>query len=230
VLALSLAQFHFTVRLRRTCPHLPHDILATLIDVRPAPIQPQRFRACFSAARAFLEVTMSDHLPKELDEYAAAIGEVCIALAYLESLLDFSLTDWLGIKDENKQNILTGHTDLTQKVMMLKGLGFLNKPSDDWFERFKAELNNVINLLERRNRVVHDIWSPNADATMTRIRMRVAFARPQSFKAIELSTIERVRTPVTEIWKLVEDMNACNGRIIGITNEVGVGHRAPHAT
>jgi hypothetical protein len=159
-------------------------------------------------------------LNDEHSEYATAIGEVCIALAYLESLLDYSLTEWLGIEDENKRYILTGHTDLNQKVMMLKGLGFLKKPSDEWFERLKAELNNVINLLERRNRVVHDLWSPNEDATMTRIRMRVAFTKPQSFKRPELSTIERVQTHVAEIWRLVNDMNACNGRIIALTQEL----------
>ena len=79
-----------------------------------------------------------DALPDEYTEYATAIGEVCIALAYLESLFDFALTDWLGINDDDKGYILTGHTDLGQKVIMLKGLGFLTKVSDEWFERLSG--------------------------------------------------------------------------------------------
>ena len=51
---------------------------------------------------------------------------------------------------------------------------------------------------------------------MQRIRMRVSFSNPQSFKPLQMTTIERHRIPVGEIWTLVSDMKAANVRLMAL--------------
>jgi hypothetical protein len=35
------------------------------------------------------------------------------------------LMDWAGIDDDSVRNIISGHSDIRQKLMMMKGLGFM---------------------------------------------------------------------------------------------------------
>jgi len=142
-----------------------------------------------------------------LDDHAMAIGWTCIMLSQLEATVG-SLVAWLAyINDKDVRNILDGHTDINQKVMMAKGLGFLRPPPSrpGWFERLNTALDGIRTMQDKRNRFVHDSWTVTENKT-ERIRKRVAFKKPQSREPVELTTIEQVPVDVEEIWTLAKEI------------------------
>lgn len=155
------------------------------------------------------------------DPLAAAIGNVTINLAYLESLIDEMLMSWAGIVDYDITNIIMGHTDLSQKLTMLKGVGFLRKPSDEWFERLRAEVTTIEKLREKRNRAIHDLWSPGDDSrNWKRIRSGVFLKRLQSRQPLQLTTIERTPVDVDEVWALADEIARMTTTLMLLDDEI----------
>lgn len=164
---------------------------------------------------------------RKADPYATAIGNVAINIAYLESTIDGILMEWAGIVDFDVSNIFVGHTNLNQKIMMMNGLGFLRKPSYEWFERLRTELNRVDSLQERRNRVIHDLWSPLDKKNYQRIRFRVLLRKPQSRQPLQMTTIERTPVKVEEIWKLADEISEMTSILMILDHEMRAHPKPP---
>lgn len=154
----------------------------------------------------------------EFEEHATAIGYVCLQLAALESLLDRCIWVGLDLQNAKAMDCIAANCDLSQKTRMLKGLAFLNKPSDDWFDRVRSTLDGIKVLQERRNRIVHDEWIPTPEG-YERARKRVAFKKAQSFQPLKLLTYEAVPIKAADIWRLVDDIDEASNALFSIFTE-----------
>ena len=151
----------------------------------------------------------------QLQGHAVAIGWVCIKLAHLELVLDIFIKTAAPIEDSQVGDIITGGADMGQKVQMVKGLGFLRKTSDTWFEELRTELNRIKPLQERRNRFIHDVWVQSSTAPNL-LRKRIALKKPQSHQAEQLTTTETVKITVDEIWDLVNDIMDTHSKLMNL--------------
>src|SRR3546814_2313559 len=54
---------------------------------------------------------------------------------------------------------IVNNMDMRDKIKGLLALGFLKKPSDDWYNELKTTINEIDNdLRPERNRMIHDSW------------------------------------------------------------------------
>lgn len=87
-------------------------------------------------------MSIDDPFLAPLEGHAKAIGYACINWAWLEliaetflmHLLTMHVTDPVG-------HCVMVNSDIRSKLAMIKSIGFLKRPSDDWFNRLETLVN-----------------------------------------------------------------------------------------
>jgi hypothetical protein len=149
-----------------------------------------------------------------LDEHAHAIGYLCMRWAMLEQRLHHCLDDLKAFPDEKTGECLTSNTDLRTRIDMLRGVAFLRKPSDKWYEEFSALLNRIDSEMRcKRNRYIHDMWlHANVPSPVKRKRgVKVAKAPATGVRSLTTYTDDPVSHD--DIWNFVYQVERVSTRL-----------------
>ena len=92
-------------------------------------------------------------------DHAQWIGYLCIAWNWLDLEIDAILFALMGSDDESATAAVIYNMDQRDKIRAVLALGFIKKPSDDWYAELRSVVNEIDNnLRNERNRMVHDVW------------------------------------------------------------------------
>jgi hypothetical protein len=147
-----------------------------------------------------------------IDDHAHAVGYVCVAWAILETELDRMFLDLVPLSqrtpvDKSICESVTGNSNMRDKIKMLKAIGFIRKPSDEWY----AEVEKVLDLIDNdfrttRNRYIHDLWVQEypkdkyaPEPTVIKRQRGARVVNTQS-RTQELSLFKDAPTTADEIW------------------------------
>lgn len=141
-----------------------------------------------------------------MQKCATLIGNLCFAWSALELGLDKLIRGVMAFPNEDAAETLLANIDARDKIRITLGLGFLRKPSEEWFEILKWCLDQIdSDLRNRRNRFVHDHWHVSSKG-ITRIARRTGFRKPQARMATEYYTEIAQPTSEKDIQSLIEDV------------------------
>jgi len=142
---------------------------------------------------------------RHLDGHALALGHLCFAWSHFEISIDSLLMSLVGIYGEdNGAELVTSHMNLDQKLQIIKGMGFLKKPSDEWLGKLFSVVKEIGKIKERRNHFVHAFYWPMEDADNRIFIMREeSRTRLKKVKGEYAVGAEEVEVDPTEIWNLV---------------------------
>ena len=149
------------------------------------------------------------------DEYARAIGHVCIAWSQLEAMINatFHYLAFHSSEESPGSRIICHNIDFREKIQIVMGMAHYGKHSDEWFSTLQKTMNDIDNLIRpERNRMVHDHWIYENEQ-MRRKTLRPGFKKPQAFQ-LECSTDHVEPIEVDDIWRLVEDIETSRGKLI----------------
>lgn len=138
-----------------------------------------------------------------LHEHATAIGYMCICWASLERRLHHCLVDLKAFPNAAIGESITADADLRSRIAMLKGVAFVRKPDNKWYDAFCAVLNRIDGEMRiERNRYIHDLWiHANVDAPVKR-SFKVEVSKPRSFHR-EFTTQQDEPVSADDIWNFV---------------------------
>ncbi len=136
-------------------------------------------------------------------DHAEAIGQFVIAWSELEHAAD-ELIMRLGVLDESYGSIVLGHIDFRDKLAILRSLGFVKQPNDEWFAFLEKTVNQIDGVLRPfRNRIVHDAWSFTPTGRAFRVEREPKLLRPQAHERV-LDTLRAKPTTPEDIVKGVK--------------------------
>lgn len=161
-----------------------------------------------------------DDWDHQMSNHATAIGFVCIKWSWLELILDCYVAQLCGLDIGSiESQVLTPNMDIRAKVTTVRALGREKRLSDDWF----AELDKVLVKIDddirlKRNRVVHDIWSPPTGARTQPYRTyaRTKVIRTQSFQSPKLTTHEKVEMSALEIIAIANEITKAVNQLLDL--------------
>lgn len=166
----------------------------------------------------------------QLENQARAIGYLCIMWGHLEGHVDIALGQLTPLPYDQTAHCITANTDIRDKIEMLKGIAFLRKPSDAWFEEMLTTLNTIDNdLRPKRNRYVHDVWLDGDAKSTKKMTRKTIISKPQAFKRA-LSTSQLTEVGKDEVWDLVREIVLTTmklGLLIQLRDEASEGPRPP---
>src|SRR3546814_17474159 len=96
---------------------------------------------------------------------------------------------------------IVNNMDMRDKIKGLLALGFLKKPSDDWYNELKTTINEIDNdLRPERNRMIHDSWHNTGDEAFR----LTTYAKVSHVQARELALHFGEGKPIgpSDIWVL----------------------------
>jgi hypothetical protein len=142
-----------------------------------------------------------------LDDHAHAIGYVCIKWSMLEAECDRLIEVLAPLEHGNASASILGHIDITEKIKIMRALGFLRKTTDAWYDRLDSALKNIDeDVRPKRNRFIHDTWlhkwSPQK-TTVIRRQSGAKVTKPQS-RQKTLSVFIETIVESSEIWDLAK--------------------------
>jgi hypothetical protein len=162
----------------------------------------------------------------ELENQAKAIGYVCIMWGHLEGFVDMALQELAPLPRDQTSNCITVNADIRSKIEMIKGIAFIRKGSDAWFDEMLILLNRIDNELRpKRNRYIHDLWLGATGNSTEKMTRRTVLSRPQAFQR-NLSTFQMSLAGKNEVWDFVKEivmatfaLNLLIGHHIRLTSE-----------
>lgn len=159
---------------------------------------------------------------KRLKSYATAIGYVCINWTWLEQIVDVALSYFMNQQISSvEMECVVVNADIHDKLKMLKALAQLRKPDDDWFDRMDTLINKISqNIAPRRNRVVHDRWTPGHSDAAMRTYARTAIVKPQSHQPKKLTTHQTFSMKVTDINAVSKDITLATHALFVLMRDV----------
>lgn len=141
-----------------------------------------------------------------MQECATLVGNLCFAWSGLELGLDKLIRGITAFPNNDVADTFLINIDARDKTRIAAGLGFLRKPSDEWFEILKWCLDQIDNdLRTRRNRFVHDLWHVSAQG-IKQIGRKTGFRKPQANKELEYYIETERSTEAKDIQELLEDV------------------------
>jgi hypothetical protein len=147
----------------------------------------------------------------QLDQHAQAIGYVCITWGWLEGVIDHLLNVATPLPRGDAAECITANADMERKILMLKGVAFLRRKDDQWFNDLCETLDYISNTLRNeRNRFVHDRWTQSP--TPVKRQAKTSLSKPQAFVR-SLTTHKNERVPVDEVWDLVRRIEEAHRRL-----------------
>jgi hypothetical protein len=134
-----------------------YELLATTAAARSKRCQAS---VCSSTSRPQALIMKNPRVHyTEIDDHAHAIGYVCITWAILETELDKLLTVLAPLEFGEAGESVLGNSNIRDKIKMLKALGFIRKPADNWYHQLEQVLNHIDQQLRiTRNQYIHDLW------------------------------------------------------------------------
>lgn len=174
-----------------------------------------------------------NHPPTPFDEHARAIGYVCQSWAILELLVNRYIELLVPLPEGPEAECITVNADMRQKIQMLRGLGFIKRTSDEWYEKLRNQLNILDDELRpERNRFIHDIWLPilpleaSVDQFIRRTyKMTVRKKPPQA--EMELTTRDEKLLSAEDAWAFHGRMATAMIRLVELLNEWGAEFEHP---
>ncbi len=99
-----------------------------------------------------------------LGQIADKLGYLCLAWSWLELEINAMLCTLMQPSDLETAASVVNNMDMRDKVKALLAVGFVKKPSDDWYTELKTLVDQIDNdLRPQRNRMVHDSWHNAGD-------------------------------------------------------------------
>jgi hypothetical protein len=167
-----------------------------------------------------------------LNNVATAIGYTSIFWGWLDSELAELIEVLSPLESGDVSQSIVTHIDMREKIKILRALGFIRKPSVEWFSDLKTTLDIIDDdLRNRRNRVTHDIWTGTHDTILRRTR-HAKVIRPQARQQV-LSTVQEVSVKATEVWKLSNEIVLARMQIFSLCGNylaLKRGEPAPFST
>lgn len=126
-------------------------------------------------------------------DHAEAIGQLIIAWSALDFDAETLLILLSGV-EADVGSALFGHVDFRAKLSMVKSVGFIRQPNEEWFRFLEKTVDQIDNVLRPfRNRIVHDSWTV-ANTGMVQIDRVPKLVRPQARqRALDLGRAKIVR-------------------------------------
>ena len=153
-----------------------------------------------------------------LANHAKYIGYLCVTWSRLEGTVDALLSVLMNLDDINASAAVIYNMDFRDKLKAARALGYLNKPTDDWYAELEKLINEIDNdLRPERNRMVHDICIDSGDEIF-RIANHAKVVREQARK-LKLSYGHGKPTPLSDVMTLVVKVLAVCGHILKLLDE-----------
>jgi hypothetical protein len=144
-------------------------------------------------------------IPK-LHEHATAIGYVCIHWSDLETHINLILSQVTPLPGDGAARCITNNADVRDKIQMLKAVGFLHKPSDEWFEALSDVLDRIDNEIRpQRNRFIHDEWVDTGGPEPIRRTHKTALSKPQAYVR-NISHYSDTPVGLDDVWDVVRQI------------------------
>lgn len=141
-----------------------------------------------------------------MQECATLLGNLCFTWSALELGLDKLIRGITAFPDDDIADTFLTNIDVREKTRIAAGLGFLRKPSEEWFEILKWCLDQIDNdLRTRRNRFVHDLWHVSS-AGIKQIGKKTGFRKPQANKPLEYYIETERSTSAKDIQVLLNEV------------------------
>jgi hypothetical protein len=123
--------------------------------------------------------------------------------------------------EKNIGESVTGNSNMRDKIKMLKAVGFIRKPSDEWYAEFEGVLNQIDDDLRlTRNRYIHDLWVQeypkdkySPEPTIVKRQRGARILKTQS-RTRELSLFKDVPTKADEIWNFANTIRGAGSTIM----------------
>jgi hypothetical protein len=166
-------------------------------------------------------MAITDPFNPDLKEHAEAIGYVCVNWSWLEFIVECVLSEFLDMPaDKPEAHIVTSSIDFRKKLDVIKAIGFMRKPSTQWFAQWEGLINHIDNSLRpERNRYVHDLWRKEPDRpNPSRISSQVKLVTPKARAERILQTSETVEVDIKEVRNLaaaIRDAAVSMVRLLG---------------
>lgn len=159
-----------------------------------------------------------------LAAHAQAIGYLCIIWSWLELSVNALLCTLAEMDTFDASAALVQNMSFRDKLAALRTLGFVRKPSDEWYSNLESAVNEIDNdLRPERNRMVHDSWHPGED-DMLRVTHSAKVIREQAHKmALQYGTGKLVSAP--EISALSIRILAAQGALLKYLGEHDLARR-----
>ena len=99
-----------------------------------------------------------------LGQIADKLGYLCLAWSWLELEINAMLCTLMHPSDLETAASVVNNMDMRDKFKALLAVGFVKKPSDEWYMELKTLVDQIDNdLRPERNRMVHDSWHNAGD-------------------------------------------------------------------
>jgi hypothetical protein len=148
-----------------------------------------------------------------LHEHATAIGYMCICWASLDRRLHHCLADLKAFPSAKIGECITADADMRSRIAMLKGVAFVRKPDNKWYDAFCAVLNRIDNEMRtERNRYIHDLWLHANLETAVKRSFKVEVSKSQAFRR-ELTTEQDKTVSADDIWNFVYSIDRVSIRL-----------------
>lgn len=164
-------------------------------------------------------------IPEEAS-HLLAIGTTCSSWNALEKALDVTLRGFLQLGSLELAKAVTHNIDFRDKIRMALAVGYQFRPSEDWFARYKAVLDNIDNNLRpERNRIIHDTWTFDEGALIRWQRKTRAY-RPQA-RELAVKLDEKTPYNVRDIYLTCQEMADASIALLRCTLETGPWRKEP---
>lgn len=149
------------------------------------------------------------------NQYALAIGWVCMETAHIDKLVVDLITHLAGVDLEGTECLLSKSDRLDSRCEIAKRLLILRTPDGEWRDMALKVLEFVQNeVCPRRNRYVHDVW--RFDDHPTRVRRTAEAKRRQSRSPLEIVTTIECVVPIEDLHELVYACASIPSALVGI--------------
>jgi hypothetical protein len=152
------------------------------------------------------ELSKVDHKGEALmDAAALELGRITMEWARLEGAVNEAIGLLAPLEEGSVTEVVIGNADMRGKVQMMRGLAFIRKRDDTWFDDVNYVLSIIDNDLRvRRNEFIHAEWFiPKRKLELKTFKTKLK--RPQAFM-MELETQQNIPITMREMRRLTKDM------------------------
>ena len=161
-----------------------------------------------------------------LGQIADNLGYLCLSWSWLELEINGILCTLMQPCDLETAASVVNNMDMRDKFKALLAVGFVKKPSEEWYMELKTLVDQIDNdLRPQRNRMVHDSWH-NAGDEAFRL---TTYAKVSYVQARELALHfgEGKITKPVDIWVLFIQVLAAGGHLDDLLGQYNAAQAQP---
>jgi hypothetical protein len=164
---------------------------------------------------------MFEELP---DELLKAIGSVSVASVLLERVMQFTISESIGI-DENLMQRLIATDSFDTLLSKFKKL-FIYKIHNEGIENKELldELNKLCDTLyktnEKRNKFLHSFWFTDEKGNLSRHKFKKSINKNPSIDEFETITLESLNKFLEEMDNVVAEVENFGNKIINLLSNI----------